>query len=54
MPKKIDQFDQGIETFQNYSERLEQYFIANDVAAQKQAATLLSRAVSGRKHNINF
>ena len=42
MSNKIDQFDQGIETFQNYSERLEQYFIANDVAAPKQAATLLS------------
>lgn len=41
-PMKIDAFDSATETFQNYSERLEQYFIANDVAEGKRAATLLA------------
>ena len=42
MSRKIEHFDSSVETFQNYSERLEQYFIANDVSEVKRAATLLS------------
>ena len=42
MSRKVDIYDSNIETFQNYAERLEQYFIANDVAEGKRAATLLS------------
>ncbi|KAK3738765.1 hypothetical protein RRG08_035645 [Elysia crispata] len=42
MSRKVDVYDSNVETFQNYAERLEQYFIANDVAEVKRAATLLS------------
>ncbi|KAK3727651.1 hypothetical protein RRG08_032610 [Elysia crispata] len=42
MSRKVDFYDSNVETFQNYAERLEQYFIANDVAEEKRAATLLS------------
>ncbi|KAK3759926.1 hypothetical protein RRG08_014163 [Elysia crispata] len=42
MSRKVDVYDSNVETFQNYAERLEQYFIANDVAEEKRAATLLS------------
>ena len=42
-PGQLDNIEQcNVETFQNYAERLEQYFIANDVAEEKRAATLLS------------
>ena len=39
---RIDQFDPVKDNFENYAERLEQYFIANDVAAAKQKAVFLS------------
>ena len=42
MSRKVDIYDSNVEIFQNYAERLEQYFIANDVAEGKRAATLLS------------
>ncbi|KAK3744737.1 hypothetical protein RRG08_062383 [Elysia crispata] len=42
MSRKVDVYESNVETFQNYAERLEQYFIANDVAEEKRAATLLS------------
>ena len=42
MSRKVDIYDSNVETFQNYVERLEQYFIANDVAEEERAATLLS------------
>ncbi|RUS88762.1 hypothetical protein EGW08_003479 [Elysia chlorotica] len=39
---KIEAFDGNIETFENYSERLEQYFLANDIDERKRAPALLS------------
>ena len=41
-PSKFDQFDHSKETWDSYTERLGQYFAANEVAADKQAAVLLS------------
>ena len=39
----IGQFDRGVEDWMAYCERLQQYFLANDVAnADKQRAILLS------------
>ena len=39
----VGEFDSGRETWVSYSERLEQYFIANDVAGEeKKRAILLS------------
>ena len=42
MSRKVYIYETNVETFQNYAQRLEQYFIANDVAEGKRAATLLS------------
>lgn len=41
MPKP-DSFNEGTETFTNYKERLDVFFIANDIPASKHSATLLS------------
>ena len=38
----IGEFDSGIEDWTSYTERLEQYFVANNVGEDKQQATLLS------------
>ena len=38
----IGEFDSGIEDWTSYTERLEQYFVANNVGEDKQRATLLS------------
>ena len=42
MSQKIEAFDATLETFQNYAERLEMFFLANDVTDNKKAAMLLS------------
>ncbi|RUS87373.1 hypothetical protein EGW08_004827 [Elysia chlorotica] len=39
---KIEAFDGNIDTFENYSETLEQYFLANDIDERKRAPALLS------------
>ena len=41
MPKP-DNFNEAIESFTNYKERLDAYFLANDIAQAKQSAVLLS------------
>lgn len=41
MPRP-DSFTEGLESFTNYKERLDAFFIANDVAESKHASTLLS------------
>ena len=41
MPKP-DNFNEAIESFTNYKERLDAYFMANDIAQAKQSAVLLS------------
>lgn len=49
MPKP-DSFNEGIETFTNYKERLDIFFIANDIPADKQSATLLS-SIGAKTYN---
>ena len=39
---KLDQFHTGQDNWESYEERLQQYFVANDVDAEKQRAILLS------------
>ena len=39
---KISNFDQGVESWESYSERLDQFFVANDIKENNQVATLLS------------
>ena len=39
---KIDSFDDGIEDWPTYVERIEQYFVANEVSDEKRVASLLS------------
>lgn len=41
MPRP-DSFNEGLESFTNYKERLDAFFIANDVSVAKQTSTLLS------------
>ena len=39
---KIEPFDDGFEDWPTYVERVEQYFVANNVADDKRVASLLS------------
>ena len=39
---KLGYFDEGVETWEAYSERLEQYFIANGIEGDKKVPALLS------------
>ena len=39
---KPDNFNEAIESFTNYKERLDAYFLANDIAQAKQSAVLFS------------
>jgi hypothetical protein len=48
---RIEPFDEGVESWDCYSERLGQYFIVNDVADEKQVPALLS-LIGGKTHGI--
>ena len=39
---KIEQFDPSVEEWETYEERLEQFFIVNDLEAEKKVPALLS------------
>ncbi|XP_021354167.1 uncharacterized protein K02A2.6-like [Mizuhopecten yessoensis] len=48
---RIDTFDQGNESWDSYGERLEQYFICNDVKEEKRVPALLS-LVGGNTYQL--
>ena len=48
---RIDPFDQKRDNFENYTERLDQYFIANDVPEPKQKAVFLS-VIGGETYDL--
>ena len=48
---KLKDFDDKLEPFSNYKERLDAFFIANDVSAPKQTATLLS-SIGPKTYNL--
>ena len=48
---KLKQFDESLEPFSNYKERLDAYFMANDTAPVKQTAILLS-SIGPKMYNL--
>ncbi len=48
---KIDSFDENIENLTSYTERLEQYFEANEIANEKRVPALLS-LIGGKTYNV--
>ena len=50
MPRP-DSFDEALESFQNYEERLGTFFIANDIEEEKQPSILLS-ALGAMTYNV--
>ena len=48
---KIDPFDENIENWTSYTERLEQYFEANEIANEKRVPALLS-LIGGKTYTL--
>jgi hypothetical protein len=49
---KIETFDENIEIWTSYTERLEQYFEVNEIANEKQVPALLS-LIGGQTSTLN-
>ena len=48
---RIDCFDNGVETWTSYSERLENYFVCNDVQNEKRVPALLT-LIGGKTYQL--